>query len=89
MPVIPQPYPGSGQNPFVAPPPGSGVIPTPTAMGGSPLDLTTPQYTIQVLTAGGLTLNTAENAILPSLITAASHEIIRYTGNLHPAVHRQ
>lgn len=44
----------------------------------SPLDLITSQYATQVLAAGGVTLTGSQSAILPTLITAASREIIRY-----------
>lgn len=44
----------------------------------SPVDLITSAYAVQVLAAGGITLTTGQEAILSTLITAASREIIRY-----------
>lgn len=44
----------------------------------SPVDLIASAYAEQVLAAGGVTLTGAQAAILPTLITAASREIIRY-----------
>lgn len=44
----------------------------------SPVDLITSLYATQVLAAGGITLTGPQSAILPTLITAASREIIRY-----------
>lgn len=44
----------------------------------SPVDLITSTYASQVLAAGGVTLSGQQSAILPTLITAASREIIRY-----------
>lgn len=44
----------------------------------SPVDLITSAYAEQVLAAGGVTLTGAQQAILSTLITAASREMIRY-----------
>ncbi|WP_044149581.1 hypothetical protein, partial [Singulisphaera acidiphila] len=44
----------------------------------SAVDLITAEYAAQVLAAGGVTLTAAQAAIQPTLITAASREIIRY-----------
>lgn len=44
----------------------------------SPVDLITSAYAEQVLAAGGITLTGSQSAILATLITAASREIIRY-----------
>lgn len=52
-----------------------GTIPPPNP---SPVDLITSAYAEQVLLAGGVTLTGAQGAILQTLITAASREIIRY-----------
>lgn len=53
------------------------VVPVPIS-DPDPIDLATGSYVSQVLLAGGVTLNTAQAAILGKLITAASREIIRY-----------
>lgn len=45
--------------------------------GANALDLCTTTYAAQVLAAGGVALNSAQSAILASLVTAASREIIR------------
>lgn len=44
----------------------------------SPVDLITAEYAAQVLAAGGVPLTATQAAIQPTLITAASREIIRY-----------
>jgi hypothetical protein len=46
----------------------------------SPIDLTTGAYVAAVLSAGGTTLTAAQDAVLGSLLTAASREIIRFCG---------
>lgn len=54
------------------------VIPTPINV--SAVDLISAAYATSALAAGGVTLSTAQSAILPTLITAASREIIRHCG---------
>src|SRR4051812_1791973 len=53
------------------------VTPTPLA-SPDPIDLVTGPFAASVLSAGGVTLGTAQAAILGTLVTAASREIIRY-----------
>src|SRR6476646_8495657 len=55
------------------------VVPAPIV--SSPIDLATGAYVTSVLAAGGVTLSGEQSAILTSLITAASREIIRFCGN--------
>jgi hypothetical protein len=53
------------------------AVPTPLATPDA-IDLITSAYAASVLSAGGVTLTTAQATILSSLVTAASREIIRY-----------
>jgi hypothetical protein len=55
---------------------GIGIAPNSNAA----IDLCTAAYASDALSAGGITLSTAQLTILPTLITAASREIIRYCG---------
>ncbi|WP_406699235.1 hypothetical protein V5E97_10195 [Singulisphaera sp. Ch08] len=53
------------------------AVPIPIT-NSDPVDLITGAYATNVLLAGGVTLTTAQAAILGNLITAASREVIRY-----------
>lgn len=54
------------------------VVPIPINLSAA--DLITATYATQALAAGGVTLTSAQSAILPTLITAASREITRFCG---------
>lgn len=58
-------------------PPG---IALPASSGNPAIDLTTAQHAANVLAAAGLALTGPQAQLLPSLITAASREIVRYCG---------
>jgi hypothetical protein len=60
---------------------GTGNVEWQNSASSSPVDLATGSFVAQVLAAGGVTLTAAQSAILGSLITAASREMIRAMGN--------
>lgn len=60
------------------------VVPTPIST--SAVDLITGTFATNALLAGGISLTSAQSTILPSVITSASREIIRYCGRQFSAI---